>query len=398
MCGAAALAGTQCRERWQPAGLGACRVPALGPLPLPRFRRLDVIAHLVYRVSSALSQSSRFWQLLDGTGITIFVGPNGSGKSLCAVISRLDVLAGKSWLCFDAAHVHHAGYRAHQLDCEECVHPSLVARRRRDGHLEQSVCRLGLLELEEASQGQRLVYSTVALIDPETGDDHPLYRPLLDYRQLLGIEHAEVIFDEVAGISDASESAAIPVQVVNWLHTLRKSDVRMAVTTPAYARCSKPIRQVAQVVVDARSFFPEARTPGRLWRPRRMFAFVAYDAFEFEDFTTGTKEKATSLGRAVFWRPGHPAERHYDTLGQVLALGHVTEAGLCSSCGGARSRPKCACPVDHGATDVELVVEETVSASGARVRRAVPVELEPPAPETASPPPRARRARGASTT
>lgn len=350
--------------------------------------------HGVFRVASAFTPSDRFWQLLDSTGITIFVGPNGSGKSLCAVLSRLGVLDGKTWECHEAAHAHHEAYRAHERECADCVAPNLVARRHRDGRLEVEVCRVGFELLDQGARGERLVYSTVALIDPETGDDHERYRPLLDYQQLLGIEHAEVLFDEVAGISDASESAAVPVQVVNWLHTLRKADVRLAVTTPAYARCSKPIRQVAQVVVDARSFFPEPRQAGRLWRPRRMFAFVAFDAFAFEDFTTGTREKVPPLARAVFWRPGSRAERHYDTLGQVLALGHVTEAGLCSACGGARSRPKCACPVDHGAADVQLVVEETVSASGSRVRRAVPVQSEEGPQLTATDDAPARRATG----
>lgn len=338
-----------------------------------------MIARFCYRWLAFFVRGDRLWSLLEHTGITVFVGPNGSGKSLCAVASRLGMLAGRTWECWEAMHAHHADYREHvQLDgCGLCPAPGLVSRLFRDhgdrlrlGVYEDHFCGRGFDLLCRNSTGERLVYSTVALIGDD-GQDHPRYRPLIDYRQLLTIEHAEAIFDEVAGISDASDSSAIPVQVVQWLHTLRKADVRLAVTTPAYDRCSKPIRQVAQLVVDCRSFFPERSESGRLWRPRRMFILTAYDAFTFEHFTAGTKERLTAKGKAVLWRPGHEAERRYDTLGQVLQLGHVTEAGLCSNCGGARSRPKCACPT-HLPDGAFEVVEE-VSRSGTRTRTVVPV-------------------------
>jgi hypothetical protein len=344
----------------------------------------QLVARLAYRVLSFFTRSEDLWDLLASTGITIFVGPNGSGKSLAAVLSRLPALDGQAWECWEAAHVHHAAYREHARDCDACPPPSLVARIHRRSKdvtgpggppvlsLADGFCEAGWDALVLGSTGERLVYSTVPLIGDD-GNDHPRYRALTSYSALLRIEHAEVIFDEVAGVSDASDSGTIPVQVVQWLHTLRKADVRLAVTTPAYGRCSKPIRQVAQVVVDARSYFPEARTAGRLWRPRQLFAFAAYDAFTFEDFTVGAKERLPASAKAVYWRPGGIAERRYDTLGQVLALGHVSDAGLCTACGGSRSRPRCACPADHDA-DTQLVVEESVSAAGARVRKAVPLE------------------------
>lgn len=309
------------------------------------------------------------WQLLDVTGIVVFVGPNGSGKSLAAVASSLPVLDGQTWECWEATHAHHAGYRQHQLGCPVCTPPAAVARAHSRDKVE--LCEVGRLELVAGSTGERLVYSTVVLLDDQ-GDEHPRYRPLFDYRTLLLIEHADALFDEVAGVSDAGDSGQIPVQVVQWLHTLRKRDVRLRVTTPAYSRCSKPIRQVAQLVVDCRSYAPEPAVAGRLWRPRQAFMLRAFDAFAFEDFTAGTKERLQTITTAAFWRPGHRAERAYDTLGQVLMLGHVTDAGMCSNCGGTRSRPKCACPAETHAAEVQLVVEESVSAAGTRTRRAVP--------------------------
>jgi hypothetical protein len=318
----------------------------------------------------------RLWQRLDRTGITVFVGPNGSGKSLAAVASRLPVLRGQTWECFNATHSHHEPYRRHLLTCDACPAAGVVQREMTKAEKDPVktgavFCVEGLWLLDDCGHGERLVYSTVVILGDD-GEDHERYRPLVDYRQLVTIEHADVLFDEVAGVSDAGDSGSIPVQVVQWLHTLRKADVRLVVTTPAYARCSKPIRQVAQVVVDCRSYVSEPATAGRLWRSRMGFIMRAYDAFEFEDYTAGTKERVKALTTAALWRPGHEAERRYDTLAQVTMLGHVTEAGMCSTCGGQRSKPRCACP--SLPVDVEVTIEESVSAAGARVRRAVPIE------------------------
>lgn len=328
--------------------------------------------------------SASFWQMVDTQGIVCFVGPNGSGKSLAMVHAALAALDGMTWECIDPDHRHHDGFAAHLAGCEDCG--AQLHRFRRASTVADVapwLCDGGAELLAAGAFGQRLVYSTVALL-AEDGRDHPMFRPLRDYRQLLRLEHVDVLFDEVAGVSDASDSSSVPVQVVNWLHQLRKRDVRLRVTTPAYSRCSKPVRQVCQTVVDARSFWPERRTSGRLWRPRRGFMFVAYDAFQFEDFTSSTvraveaetggrSRRKTRQGRAVLWRPGCRAERTYNTLGQVLALGHVTESGMCSFCGGSRSRPKCACPADQ--VDVEgLVVVERVTPTGTRTRTVEPGE------------------------
>jgi hypothetical protein len=328
--------------------------------------------------------------MIDVTGIVVFVGPNGSGKSLAAVASTLSALDGMSWSCIDYDHRHHDAFRRHlaggcdpehlaagRLGCGQQLH--LFRRAKGVADLAGKLCPDGLAILERDSAGDRLVYSTVVLVD-DMGQDHPRFRGLTDYQQLLRLEHCDVLFDEVAGVSDSSESSAVPVQVVNWLHQLRKRDVRLRVTTPAYSRCSKPIRQVAQVVVDARSYFPDRRESGRLWRPRRGFMFVAYDAFAFEDFTSSTvraedrkgrMDRKSRVGRAAMWRPGSRPERTYNTLGQVLALGHVTETGMCVICGGNRPRPKCDGHDGIDPSEPFEVVERTTP-SGVRIRSAIP--------------------------
>jgi hypothetical protein len=284
------------------------------------------------------------------------------------------VLAGIPWECDQLAHHHNAELRKH---VEACDGGEVEEPCDRDTERPVHLCEVGRFVADRTTRGDRLVYSTVPLL--QDGEPHDRYRPLTDFRQLVTVEHADVIFDEVAGVSDAADSSAMPVQVTNWLHQLRKRDVRLRVTTPAYARCSKPIRQVAQLVVDARSFFPERATSGRMWRPRRGMLFRCFDSFEFEDYTSSTAERIKSQGNAVFWRPGSLAERSYSTIGAVQALGHVTEGGMCGVCGGSRSRPACAC--GHDVDDVpmrELRVVETVGSSGRRIRKAERVVPDDP--------------------
>lgn len=333
---------------------------------------IELVQRGMWGALSMARGSDKMWSLIDRTGIVVFVGPNGSGKSLAAVASSLSALRGVSWSCDQLAHHHNALLGRHIDHCADgCIRGTGTA---------EALCDDGQALAEETTTGTRLVYSTVPLLDDD-GEPHDLFRPLVDFRQLVTIEHADVLFDEVAGVSDSSDSAGVPVQVTNWLHQLRKRDVRLRVTTPAYARCSKPIRQVAQVVVDARSFFAERSDTGRLWRPRRAMLFRAFDAFDFADYTASTGDRIKPLAGAAFWRPGSEAARRYDTLGAVQALGHVTEGGMCAVCGGARSRPKCAC--DHSVDDVpsdRLKVEEVVSGAGTRTRKATVIPLELSAP------------------
>jgi len=360
-------------------------------------------------IVQALDRDVKFRRMVHNTGIVVFVGPNGSGKSLAAVNAVLPVLAGETWECRAIDHAHNEPLLEHVRSCGVCDPrtimeparcrlmlwrgrlglPATDAHVRRCGECEWFPGQLEgrCVEAEgialRCGRGERLVYSTVPLLD-DRGRPHERYRPCIDYRQLIGIEHADVVFDEVAGVSDSSDSSSVPTALTRWLQQLRKRDVRLRVTTPAYDRCSKPIRQVAQLVVDARCFLAEPATAGRMWRPRRAMLYRAYDAFSFDQFTMSAAarsvEKKGNLkvaARMAFWRPGCEAQRRYDTLAQVLALGDVTEAGMCMVCGGARSRPKCACPGGEPAEGAVHIVE-TVTSAGSRVRRAerLPDELQ----------------------
>lgn len=339
-----------------------------------------MFARLVYWLWAFITPSSRFWQALESAGITIFVGPNGSGKSLVMVQSELGVLEGRDWTCFDVEHRHHKPFRDHAADCFECDVPSFLSLAPKSDEdvvlasARGALCETGAALIVRASAGVRRVFSTVPLTESK-GVPHPRFVPLTDFHQLLAIEHADVLFDEVAGIADASGSGTMPVQVINWQHKLRKADIRQRVTTPAYARCALPIRQVAQVVVECRSLFP-VRSSASLWRPRRIVRAVAYDAWEFEDFigAEGQRDRLKPLAKGLLWVPTARALEKYNSFGQVLQLGHVTEGGTCVTCGGAKPRPKCGCdPEFHtlGLDPSEFHVERETTAGGAVIKRAV---------------------------
>ena len=73
-----------------------------------------------------------------------------------------------------------------------------------------------------------------------------------------------------------------------------------------------------------------------------MFART-FDANIFDEWTTQKRQTVKPEVRTLFWRPGSPAERAYDTHGYVEKLGQVTDAGTCDHCGGTRTRKRCSC-------------------------------------------------------
>lgn len=177
--------------------------------------------------------------------------------------------------------------------------------------------------------------------------DHPLYIKFEDFRQLMELEHADILMDEVTGIASSRESQSLPVQVANFLHQLRRKDVTLAYTAVGWARSDKVIREATQAVTVCRGFLPKDR-PGadRVWRDNRLFRWATYDAADFEEWTTSKRERLRKTVGAWVWREGLTAQYAYDTLDAVAALGWADQAGMCMVCGGRRATPKCSCKGD----------------------------------------------------
>lgn len=192
----------------------------------------------------------------------------------------------------------------------------------------------------------RPVVSTVRFLDPDTGQDHPLWVPLNDFRTLLEVERCDVILDEVTGVASSRESAGMPAAVANQLVQLRRKDIALRWTAPSWKRADTIIRECSQGVTLCMGFAGKAvrdEDGDRLWSSKRLFYWRTYDAAAFDEWTAYRKEKVRPSTRQLFWRPGSLAERAYDTFDAVLSLGAVSEHGLCMDCGGSRSKPKCSC-------------------------------------------------------
>lgn len=200
--------------------------------------------------------------------------------------------------------------------------------------------------LPSLAAGRRVV-STVRILDPATGEPHPLWTPLGDYRTLMDVENCDVILDEVTGVASSRDSMGMPPAVANLLVQLRRRDVALRWTAPSWKRADTIIRECSQAVTLCVGFMPETVKAedgtDRQWRSRRLFYWRTYDAAVFDEWTAHRREKLKPAARSLFWRPGSVAEAGYDTFDQVLSLGSVTEAGTCMDCGGRRAPAKCAC-------------------------------------------------------
>lgn len=197
-------------------------------------------------------------------------------------------------------------------------------------------------------QGRR-VLSTVGLLDPATGEPHPLYERLTDWKQLLEAEHCDVLFDEVLGIASSRASQGMPTQVVVLLNQLRRRDIVLRWSAPAWSRADVIIREVTQSVTICRGYlakFPKA-LPGepeiRSWKPKRLFRWVTYPAIDFATWTDSKESKLKADRTAWFWGPSSEAFRSYSTLNAVERVGEVLDSGACAYCGGARARSACSC-------------------------------------------------------
>jgi hypothetical protein len=261
-------------------------------------------------------------------------------------------------------------------------------------------------DIRPSLEAGRRVVSTVKILGDD-GQPHPLWVPLQDFRTLLDVERCDVLLDEVTGVaSSRSAGNVIPPAVLNLLMQLRRRDVTLSLTAPAWNRAEKVIREVTQSVTLCQGFAPKKLKGGRtehdgphlwpadqlladriylehedidqdgvsygltplgqqaleqlpdgcpilerhhhdesrLWAPKRAFFWRTYDAFVFDEWTTAKRQRIKPVTRQLFWRPGSWAESHYDTFDQVLSVAAVTDAGACVDCGGTRNRPKCQCP------------------------------------------------------
>jgi len=216
----------------------------------------------------------------------------------------------------------------------------------------------------------RTVLSTVPLLDSVTGEPHPFYVPLTDWSQMLDAEHVDVLFDEITGIASSRASMGMPVQVQAMLDKLRKSDIVLRWSAPAWSRADVTIRGVTQAVTDCRGYLTNradmrgTATQARLWPPKRLFRLRTFPTTDFAEFTDGKRDKMKRAQTVEWWwGPGSRVFDSYDTYAAVNRVGEVLDSGRCAHCGGKRAVPNCTCDNQPGRRSGIPVVASTRSQS-----------------------------------
>ena len=128
-------------------------------------------------------------------------------------------------------------------------------------------------DLKPSLDRGRLVYSTVRILDPFTGNAHPLWRRITEWTDLLEAPNGcDVLFDEILGIASSRASGSMPAEVANYLHQLRRKDHTLSWTAPSWSRADITIREVTKRVTVCRGYFEKiAHVKGeadvRSWGP-----------------------------------------------------------------------------------------------------------------------------------
>jgi hypothetical protein len=239
--------------------------------------------------------------------IHFYSGRNGSGKSLAAVYDTLPTLeAGRRVLStvriLDWQNPRPCEFETF-AECGDVMHPNHLAA-------------------------------------------HPLYERFAKWEQLLDFHGGDVVMDEITGVADSAEWAALPSAVRNKLPQLRRHDIAVRITGLAWMRATKSLRESVNAVTVCRSSMPARRNEdNKLWRPRRMAHWKTYDAqsLPVDDHTKTAYANADLIVKARHWIPSSVAIHCYDTLAPVAVVGSVTDAGRCAYCGGTRRAAECSC-------------------------------------------------------
>lgn len=197
--------------------------------------------------------------------------------------------------------------------------------------------------LPDLALGRR-VLSTVALLDPWTGNPHPLYEPFRHWSQLDDWRDGPVVMDEVTGVLDSRESG-MPKKVKKKLPQMRRANSPIRWTGIDYDNADKRLRQLSAAITVCRGYLPNkglGRTDGTvdsvpMWLPNRLFLLTTYDAStlqtadDSQQFTQdeNKKRKAKVKKRELVWGPGSLAFDCYDTLDAVDSIDNS-----CPICGG----------------------------------------------------------------
>lgn len=190
----------------------------------------------------------------------------------------------------------------------------------------------------------RRVLSTVTILDPATGEPHPLFERFTSWEQLHDFRNGDVLMDEITGIMDARDSG-MPKHVRRLLPQMRRANVMVRWTGIDFDNTDRRLRQLSQAVVRCRGHVPNrslergggVRDAVSMWSPNRLFVLTTFDAQTLTDSgdsrllseDSHKQRRAKVLNREFVWGPKSLAFQCYNTLDAVSAV-----SNSCVICGG----------------------------------------------------------------
>lgn len=195
---------------------------------------------------------------------------------------------------------------------------------------------------------------------PRLNEDGTLY-------SITNNERCVLLLDEINAVLPSRGYSSVPPELLRIINQLRKHDVVVGWTAPAWERADKALREVTQCVWLCRAYVQDTweREPGQKmfpkrardengkpirwqtgWPPRRLFRFNVYDAADFEEFSIDAtnQRRIKARGSMWYWRSKHIAQTVYGSAEGVMLLDHIDSfTGTCATCDGSRSRHKCNC-------------------------------------------------------
>jgi hypothetical protein len=188
--------------------------------------------------------------------------------------------------------------------------------------------------LYDLAAGRR-VLSTVGLLDPHTGNPHPLYVPFRHWSQLDEWRDGPILLDEVTGVMDSRDSG-MPKKVRKQIPQMRRANSPVRWTGINWDNSDRRLRQLTQAFTVARGFLPNTklgRVDGQeeavaMWLPNRLFMFTTYDASTLSQSDDSAqfsqdeakKKKAKVKKRELVWGPNSLAFDCYNTLDSVDSI------------------------------------------------------------------------------
>lgn len=201
-------------------------------------------------------------------------------------------------------------------------------------------------------RGQTVISSVPIYIDKENRITHPLYVRFDSWEAIKEARDCVLVLDEVKGMANATEQAALPPEIQLVLNQCRKRKMKVYWSSPAWEDAQVQLRRITRAVTlcrgswsdkaaykaavnDLSSDFDEAWIPNRLFHARTYRKPITPD-FKVERHQQPDVEE-------YYWGPGSRSFDLYDTNEETTRLMEAGSTGLCMSCQGTKRRDECIC-------------------------------------------------------